>query len=106
LLLGDGSVGTGRATAGAEVWAAVEVVVIDAGVLSSRTAPDVMLPEGGGTGPNKLFPELEAAGGGVAAGGVVDGMVDAGGGLVGVVAPEGVTATADGGGDTGGAAAG
>jgi hypothetical protein len=33
---------------------------VDDGVLSSGITPAGVLPEGGGTGPNKLFPELEA----------------------------------------------
>ncbi|HLX95166.1 MAG TPA: hypothetical protein VKU37_05425, partial [Verrucomicrobiae bacterium] len=67
-------------------------------MLSSGAAPDVMLPEGGGTGAKKLFPELEVADAAVAGGGVGAGKVGAGGGLVGMVAPEGVTTIAGGGG--------
>ena len=33
--------------------------MVDDGVLSSGIAPAGVPPEGGGTGPNKLFPELE-----------------------------------------------
>lgn len=109
LLFCDGSVGTGWTTAVAGVCAAVGVVAVDGGRLPSGAVPDVILPEGGGTGAKKLLPELEVVDPAVVAGGGGAGMVAAGGGFVGscAVAPEGVTATAVGGAaDTGGAATG
>jgi hypothetical protein len=109
LLFCDGSVGTGWATAGDGVCAAVGVVAVDGGRLSSGAVPDVILPEGGGTGAKKLLPELEVVDPAVVAGGGGAGMVAAGGGFVGscAVAPDGVTVTAVGGAaDTGGAATG
>jgi hypothetical protein len=107
--------------AGAGAWAAVGAAdVVDDGVCSNA-APAGMPPEGGGTGANKLFPDLEvvdAAGfvilagatlgaaviAGFSAGVVDEGMVvTVAGWLVGscTVAPEGVTIT--GGGAVGGA---
>ena len=75
------------------------------GRLPSGIASAGVLPEGGGTGPNKLFPELEAddvaglvVGAGATRGaGVIAGTVVAGG-LAGccTVAPDGVTATGGG----------
>ena len=69
LLFCDGSMGRdGRAEVGAADVAA-------GGVLSSDTAPVGMPPDGGGTGPNKLFPEREADdfAGTAAAGGLAGG---------------------------------
>ena len=97
----DGSMGEDRTVVGAGVGMAVGAAdVADAGV-SPNTAPAGRLPEGGGTGANKLFHDLELVDAAVivGAGGVVEGMViAAAGGLVGsgTVAPEGVTTTGGG----------
>ena len=84
--------------------------MVDDGRLSSGAAPGViLLPEGGGTGTKKPFPELEVVGAAVVVGGAGTGRVAAGGGLVGscTVEPEAVTTTAGGGAaDTVGAATG
>lgn len=53
LLFCDGSMGRERRAAGA-------ADVVAGGALPSNMASVGILPEGGGTGPNKLFPELEA----------------------------------------------
>ena len=85
---------------GAAVVAAAAGMVGAAGV-SSPVAPADTLPEGGGTGVKKPFPELavvDAAGSvvwvGAAAGEAS--IVGAGGGVAGTAAPEGVTTTGGG----------
>lgn len=96
LLLCDGSRARDGRAAGAGVGRAVGAAdVVAGGVLSGNMAPVGILPEGGGTGPNKLFPELEAED---FAGTVLCAGTAAAGGLVGgcLVAPEGVTATGGG----------
>ena len=110
LLFCDGSVGTDWTPAGAGVCAAAGSAVVDGGRLSSGGVLGVIpLPEGGGTGTKRSFPELEVIGAAVVAGGVAAGRVAAGGGLVGscTVVPEEVTTNAgSGAADTGGAATG
>ena len=89
------AVGAAGATDAAGVTDAAEVVA--AGV-SPSVVPAGRLPEGGGTGAKKLFPELAVVGaaGSVGWAGASAGeasMVGAGGGVAGTAAPEGVTTT-------------
>lgn len=68
---------------------------IDEGIFCPNAAPAGTLPDGGGTGANKLFPGFAAIGAGVIVG--IEDMVVAGGLLdPGAVAPDGVTITGGG----------
>jgi hypothetical protein len=96
LLFCDGSIGRDWTGVGAGICAAVGVAdVVADGVLPSGIASAGALPEGGGTGLNKLSPEFAVVD---AAGVVVRTGATPGAGVIAgaVVAPEGVTATGGG----------